>query len=158
MPEQADEFMRLALEEANRAGEGGNRAVGAVIVREGIVLGRGGNRRERATDPTGHAEMAAIRDAVENTGSLDFSGCTLYTTLEPCPMCAGAIAINSIPAVVVGGLHEAEDRHWGAYTAQKLFQMVGKGTTIETGVLAAECGALLRAWDVKQGRASRPPT
>ncbi len=157
MAEGHESFMRLALEEAERAGQAGNRAVGAVIVREGVALGRGGNRRESTNDPTGHAETTAMRDAVANTGALDFAGCTLYTTLEPCPMCCGAILANNIPAVVVGGLHTLGERRWGDYTVHKLLDLVDQGTTIETGVLADQCNALLHDWDVRQGRVQRPP-
>ncbi len=152
MAGEHDEFMLLALEEASKAGAGGNRAVGAVIVREGVVIGRGGNQRESANDPLGHAETTAIRDAVSKTESLNFAGCTLYTTLEPCPMCCGAIVVNNIPAVVVGGMHTAADRRWGDYTVNKVIELVGMGNSVETGVLADECYALLHEWDKKQGR------
>ena len=152
MANQHEEFMRLALEEANKAGTGGNRAVGAVIVREGVVIGHGGNQRESANDPLGHAETTAIRNAVSNTGSLNFTGCILYTTLEPCPMCCGAIIVNNIPSVVVGGMHTPEDRHWGDYSVDKVIGLVGLGNEVETGVLAEDCFALLHEWDAKQGR------
>ena len=152
MPNDHARFMQLALEEARKAGEAGNRAVGAVVVRDGAVVGRGGNCRESALDPTGHAEVQAIRNAVEQLGSLDFGGCVLYTTLEPCPMCCGAIVANDIPALVVGGMHGPGDRRWGGYSVHKLLEMVEQGTAVETGVLAEECDGVLREWDAKQGR------
>lgn len=145
--------MRMAIEEAAKAGESGNRAVGAVIVRAGEVVARGGNCRESAVDPLGHAETSALRTMAAATGGLDFSGCTLYTTLEPCPMCAGAIAINNVPAIVVGVMHASGERRWGDYTVDKVIAMVGQGNTVESGVLADECNAVLHEWDVKQGRA-----
>lgn len=145
-----EHYMALAIEEARRSGAGGNRAVGAVIVRDGVIVGAGGNQRESATDPTGHAEVTAMRAAATVVG-LDFIGTTLYTTLEPCPMCAGAIAVCGIPTVVVGELHGG-DRRWGAYSVDKVLDLVGFGTRLEAGVLAAECAAVLAEFDHKQGR------
>ncbi len=152
MSEHHGGYMRLALEQAQRAGQAGNRAVGAVIVRNGVVVGKGGNRRESATDPVGHAEVTALRDAVGNLGGLDFAGCTLYTTLEPCPMCAGAIAVNNIPRVIVGKMHGSQDRRWGDYDVHKVLDMVGQGTQVQSGVLEDECAAVLNEWDIKNGR------
>jgi tRNA(adenine34) deaminase len=148
-----DHYMRIAIDEAAKAGAAGNRAVGAVIVRGDTIIGQGGNRRESAVDPLGHAETSAILDAVARSGSLDFSGCTLYTTLEPCPMCCGAIAVNNVPTVVVGVMHTPGDRRWGDYTVHKVIELVGQGNQIVTGVLADDCNAVLRGWDAKQRRA-----
>ena len=152
MAEDHHRFMRTAIEEAAKAGEGGNRAVGAVIVRGGEVVARGGNCRESAADPLGHAETSALRNMAATSGNLDFSGCTLYTTLEPCPMCCGAIAVNGIEIVVVGAMHTAANRRWGGYTVRKVTEMIGQGTQIVDGVLADECNAVLAEWDAKQGR------
>ena len=88
------DYMRRALELAAQAGEEGDVPVGCVIVKDGQVIGRGRNRREERGDATAHAEVEAIRDACARTGSWRLTDCTLYVTLEPCPMCAGAI-INS---------------------------------------------------------------
>ena len=87
-------YMRRALELAQQAAQEGDVPVGGVIVREGEIIGEGRNRREADNDATAHAEMEAIRMACEKTGSWRLHGCTLYVTLEPCPMCAGGI-INS---------------------------------------------------------------
>ena len=87
-------YMRMALELAAEAEGDGDVPVGCVIVKEDRVIGRGRNRREERGDATAHAEVEAIRDACAHTGSWRLTGCTLYVTLEPCPMCAGAI-INS---------------------------------------------------------------
>lgn len=152
MSEHHGGYMRLALEQAEKAGQTGNRAVGAVIVRNGVVVGKGRNCRESVPDAVGHAEIMALRDAVANLGGLDFSGCTLYTTLEPCPMCAGAILVNKIPRVVVGKMHDPLDQRWGDYTVYKLLEMVNNGTRVETGVLEEECTTLLREWDIRLGR------
>ena len=85
--------MRLALEEAEKAAALGEIPVGAIVVRGGEVLSRAGNRRETSGDPTAHAEMLALRAAAQALGDWRLTGCTLYVTLEPCPMCAGAIAL-----------------------------------------------------------------
>ena len=89
-----EKYMRMALELAAQAEGDGDVPVGCVIVKEDRVIGRGRNRREERGDATAHAEVEAIRDACARTGSWRLTGCTLYVTLEPCPMCAGAI-INS---------------------------------------------------------------
>ena len=148
-----ERFMRIAVEEAGKAGAAGNRAVGAVIARGDEIVSIGGNQRESTTDPLGHAETTAMRNAVAKTGSLDFSGCTLYTTLEPCPMCCGAIAVNGIELVVVGAMHTPGDRRWGDYTVRQVTEMIGQGTEIIEGVLEDTCKAILHEYDVKQGRA-----
>lgn len=145
-------WMGIALQQARIAGEAGNRAVGAVIVCNDQVVAHGGNRRESDIDPLGHAETTAMLDRVATSGNLDFSGCTLYTTLEPCPMCCGAIAVNGIEIVVVGAMHTAANRRWGDYTVRKVTEMIGQGTQIVDGVLADECNAVLAEWDAKQGR------
>ena len=89
-----EKYMRMALELAAQAEGDGDVPVGCVIVKKDRVIGRGRNRREERGDATAHAEVEAIRDACAHTGSWLLTGCTLYVTLEPCPMCAGAI-INS---------------------------------------------------------------
>ena len=89
-----EKYMRMALELAAQAEGDGDVPVGCVIVKDGQVIGRGRNRREERGDATAHAEVEATRDACAHTGSWRLTGCTLYVTLEPCPMCAGAI-INS---------------------------------------------------------------
>ena len=147
-----EKYMRIAIDEARKSGAAGNRAVGAVIVRGDEIVGIGGNRRESAVDPLGHAETTALRDAVAKSGTLDFSGCILYSTLEPCPMCCGAIAVNGIELVVVGAMHNEGNRRWGDYTVEKVMAMVGVGTEIITPMLQDECNAVLEEYDVKLGR------
>ncbi|NBI68776.1 nucleoside deaminase [Pseudoflavonifractor sp. 60] len=95
-------YMRQALALAREAIEDGDVPVGCVIVREGEIIGRGRNRREADGDATAHAEVEAIRDACGRLGSWRLHGCTLYVTLEPCPMCAGAIINARIGAVRYG--------------------------------------------------------
>ena len=155
MQQDHERFMRLALDEARKAGEVGNRAIGAVLVRDGAVVGRGGNCRESAVDPTGHAEIMALRDAGRTLGQYDLTGCTLYTTFEPCPMCCGAVIANDVSVVVVGGRHGPQDRRWGDYTVEKLLAMTGwdRKVGLTTGILAEECVAVLREWDERRAAA-----
>lgn len=98
----AASFMDLALDEARAAAARGEVPVGAVVVRDGAVLGRAGNRTLADRDPTAHAEMLAIREAAAALGSERLVGCDLYVTLEPCPMCAGAIAFARIRRLYFG--------------------------------------------------------
>jgi tRNA(adenine34) deaminase len=95
-------FMELALEEARRALEWGDVPIGAVVARDQEVLGTAGNQRERLQDPTAHAEILALREASTGTGSWRLEGCTLYVTLEPCAMCAGALVLARVDRLVFG--------------------------------------------------------
>lgn len=97
-----DKYMQAAIEEAKKAAQIGEVPIGAVIVRNDEIVGRGYNLRETKKDPTLHAEMIAIREASERLGGWRLIGCTLYVTLEPCPMCAGAIVQSRIEQVVYG--------------------------------------------------------
>ena len=102
-----EEIMREALRLAGEAAENGEVPVGCVITdREGNIIGRGRNRREEARDATAHAEMEAIREACEHVGDWRLDGCSIYVTLEPCPMCAGAIINARIPRVHFGAREE----------------------------------------------------
>lgn len=97
-----EQWMSLALREARRAFDEGEVPVGAVVVHDGKVIGRGYNQIERLQDPTAHAEMIALTAAANGLGSRRLEGCTLYVTLEPCPMCAGAIMLARVPMLVFG--------------------------------------------------------
>lgn len=140
----ADEvLMRCALREAKLAAAEHEVPVGAVIVVDGSVIAAAHNQREGLHDPTAHAEMIAITQAAAALGSWRLTGCTLYVTLEPCPMCAGAIIQSRIPRVVYG----AADPKAGA--VESLYQLLCDDRlnhTSETvrGVLADECGQILR--------------
>ena len=100
------EYMSRALELARQAGEEGDVPVGCVIVRDGEIIGEGRNRREEHGDATAHAEMEAIRQACGKTGSWRLHGCTMYVTLEPCPMCAGGIINARVDEVRYGAREE----------------------------------------------------
>ena len=134
--------MRMALDEAHRAADEGEVPVGAVIVCRGRVVAAAHNQRETLRDPTAHAEMIAITQAAEALGAWRLEGCTLYVTLEPCPMCAGAIVQARVPRVVYG----ANDPKAGA--AESLYTLLSDARLnhrcdLQSGVLATECGAVL---------------
>jgi tRNA(adenine34) deaminase len=140
-----DRLMRLALEEARAAASGGDVPVGAVVARGDEVVGRAGNAREREQDPTAHAEILALRQAARAVGSWHLEGCTLYATLEPCAMCAGALVLARIDRLVLG----APDPKAGF--AGSLGDIVRDGrlnheVEVTVGVLAEECGEVLRAF------------
>lgn len=99
-------WMKLALKEAERAFDLGEVPIGAVVVRNSDIVGRGHNLVERLKDPTAHAEIIAITAACETLGSKFLDGCTLYVTLEPCPMCAGAIVWSRVDRLVFGAFDE----------------------------------------------------
>ena len=106
MPLDHERFMRLAIDEAARAGAEGNLAVGSVIVRDNTVIATGRNLVTSTNDPTAHAETVALREAGAALGQVDFSGCTLYTSFQPCPMCCGALMVNGISTPVMGARPE----------------------------------------------------
>jgi tRNA(adenine34) deaminase len=137
-----EHFMSLALREAEQAFREDEVPVGAVIVRDGRVIASAHNQREQLHDPTAHAEMIAITQAAESVRSWRLDGCTLYVTLEPCPMCAGAILLARIPAVVYG----ATDPKAGA--VDSLFHLLSDPrlnhrVQVIPHVMAETCGGIL---------------
>ena len=134
-------FMRIALEEAQRAADEGNVGVGSVIVRDGDLVARGRNLVPTTHDPTAHAETVALRAAAAVLGTDDMSGATLYTTFEPCPMCCGALMNANIAALVMGGRPTPEETRWGSYTLERLLEMAewGDRMKVVTGVLVEDC-------------------
>jgi tRNA(adenine34) deaminase len=135
-------WMREAIDEAMKAEALREVPIGAVIVKDGEVIGRGYNLRETRHDPTAHAEMIAIKEASERLGAWRLLDCTLYVTLEPCPMCAGAIIQSRIVKVVYG---TADPKAGCAGTLMNLLQEPRFNHETETvgGVLQEECGSLL---------------
>jgi tRNA(adenine34) deaminase len=136
-------FMRLALAEAQAALTSGDVPIGAVVVSRGEVIGRARNERERLNDPTAHAEILALRQAAESLGNRRLTGATLYVTLEPCAMCAGAAVLARIARLVYG----PQDPKAGA--ALSLYNIVqdprlNHEMEVVTGVLADQSAALLR--------------
>ena len=134
--------MEQALAEARKALAEGETPVGAVLMRGEEVLWADHNRREQRHDPTAHAEMLCLRHGAERLGDWRLEGCTLYVTLEPCPMCAGAV-INARVPVLVYGAKEPQTGSCGSVL--NLFEeRFGFRPAIYGGVLAEECAALLR--------------
>ncbi|GMU71140.1 MAG: hypothetical protein AMXMBFR42_06050 [Burkholderiales bacterium] len=137
--------MGEALALARAAGDRGEVPVGAIVVQDGVVVGRGGNAPIAASDPTAHAEIAALRDAGRALGNYRLPGSTLYVTLEPCAMCAGAIMHARVARLVFG----ARDPKTGACgSVVDLFAeaRLNHHATTTAGVRADECGALLSAF------------
>jgi tRNA(adenine34) deaminase len=144
-PKKNGYFMRLALREAERARDHGDVPIGAVVVSAGEVIAAGRNERELRQDPTAHAEILALREAARALGSWRVHDATLYVTLEPCAMCAGAIVLARVPYVVFG----ASDPKAGA--AGSVLNVLGEPRLnhrpeVEGGVLGEECGELLSAF------------
>jgi tRNA(adenine34) deaminase len=138
-----ERMMRAALEEAERCLEWGDVPIGAVLARGDEVLSRAGNERERRRDPTAHAEILALRAGAQAEGRWRLDGCTLYVTLEPCAMCAGALVLSRAERLVYG----ARDPKAGfAGSVEDLVRdpRLNHHVEVESGVLADECGALLR--------------
>ncbi len=137
--------MRLAIEQAQRGRERGNVAVGSVIVRDGGVIGAGHNNVGSTRDVTAHAEICAIRDACARLGVGGLEGATLYSTMEPCPMCLWAICIARIDRLVLGARHAAFHRpELGGYAVEKMLALTAVPLELVTGVLAAQCEELGR--------------
>lgn len=154
MIDRHEHFMRMALEEARSADERDEVPVGAVVVRGDRVIGRGHNQKEILGDPTAHAEMLAITAAAAAVGDWRLSNCTLYVTLEPCPMCAGAIVLARLARVVFG----TEDPKFGA--CGSLYRITVDPRTnhqveLVSGVCARACADLLQAFFRRQRAAGK---
>lgn len=156
MNEQDKIFMQAAIDLARRAAENGEVPVGAVVVKDGEIIGRGSNAPIRLQDPSAHAEILAMRDAAKNIGNYRLVDCTLYVTLEPCAMCTGAIQHARITNLIYG----ASDPKTGAcgsvvnlMTEEKL----NHHTKVKNGLLAEEAGQILSDF-FKQRRLNKKPS
>ena len=149
-----EHYMKLALQEAEFAFGEDEVPVGAVIVHEGRVIGSAHNQRRQLHDPTAHAEMIAITQAAEALGSSRLDACTLYATLEPCAMCAGAILQARIPAVVYGA---ADPKAGAVHTLYRLLddERLNHRCLIVCGVLAEPCGEILTRFFQQQRRCGK---
>lgn len=136
-------WMRLALRWAARAPSHGDVPVGAVVVRGGVAVARARNRREVAVDPSAHAELIALRRAAKRLGQWRLDGCTLYVTLEPCAMCAGAIVLARVPRLVYGA-PDPKAGFAGSLGDICRDPRLNHRVDVTGGVLAEECGALLK--------------
>lgn len=141
-------FMRLALREAARARDHDDVPVGAIVVKDGEVIGSGHNERELREDPTAHAEMIALREAARSLGSWRVLDAILYVTLEPCSMCAGAIVLARVPRVVFGA---TDPKAGAAGSVINVLDPDGGGPLnhrpqLDGGLLAEDCAELLRSF------------
>ncbi len=137
-----DELMRLALLEAENAVKHEDVPVGALVIIDEVVIASRHNERQLTGDPTAHAEILALRDAASQLGTWHLDNATLVTTLEPCPMCAGA-ALNARVSHVIFGAHDPK-----AGATETLYNLLGDPrlnhqATVTSGILAAECGQIL---------------
>ena len=135
--EQDERYMRDALREAQMAGSEDEVPIGAVVVCRGRIIGKGRNMTERLNDPTAHAEMIAITAATEAMGGKYLNDCTIYVTVEPCPMCAGALAWSQIGRVVFGA--SDPKRGFSIFSPS----LMHPKTEVISGILADECGNLV---------------
>lgn len=152
--EQDKHFMNLAIDQATIAQENDDVPIGAVIVHEDTVIAKAYNQREQLQDPTAHAEIIALTQAAAALGSWRLHGCTVYVTLEPCPMCAGALVLARVDRLVYG----CEDPKTGA--CKSLYNIVqderlNHRLEVTAGVLAEECRGLLQGF-FQQRRLENP--
>ena len=140
-----ERWMQLALREAERAFEEGEAPIGAVLVRDRQLIGRGYNRVEALQDPTAHAEIIAIGAGCTAIGSRRLEGCTLYVTLEPCPMCSGAIVLARISRLVFGAL---DPKAGACGSLMNLVQdrRLNHRVALTSGILDLQCSELLRTF------------
>ncbi len=136
-------YMGIALEEAQKAFEKGEVPVGAIVVKDECVIGRGHNLVESAKDPTAHAEVLAIRQAAQTLGGWRLAGCDLYVTVEPCAMCAGAIVLARISGLYVG---TPDPKAGACFSLNQLVTDPRLNHRVElfTGILEEECAQLMR--------------
>lgn len=139
---QDEDFMRLAMALANEAAALGEVPVGAVVVKDGVVIGKGRNSPINLSDPTAHAEIQAMREAAQALGNYRLVDCTLYVTLEPCAMCSGAIQHARIARLVYGA-SDPKTGCCGSVVNLMAEQKLNHHCEVTSGLLAEECGALL---------------
>jgi tRNA(adenine34) deaminase len=140
-----ERMMRLALLEAEGCLDSGDVPVGAVVARDGEMLTAAGNARERLQDPTAHAEVLALREASSLSDSWRLDGCSLYVTLEPCAMCAGAMVLSRIDRVVFGA-RDPKAGFGGSLGNLLQDERLNHRVDVTVGLLEDECGELLRAF------------
>ena len=149
------DYMDQALHEAEDALARGDWPVGSVLVRDGVVLATGQNRQNTESDVTWHAEFEALRRATREHGAAMLAGATVYSTMEPCPMCAGAMKLAGIARLVLGARHATLRRtDLGTYSIETFCRMAGYDLALTTGVRERECTELRRRWGKDSVRAS----
>lgn len=139
------EYMQIALQLAHEAAQAGEVPVGALVVKDGVIVGRGYNAPISQSDPTAHAEIRAMRDAARQLGNYRLVGCTLYVTLEPCAMCAGAIQHARIARLVFGA-SDPKTGCCGSVIDLMAEARLNHHAAVTGGVMAAECGQMLSAF------------
>lgn len=150
-----NDFMQIALDLAQQAGAAGEVPVGAIVVKNGEIIGRGSNAPITTHDPTAHAEIRAMRDAAQHINNYRLVGCILYVTLEPCAMCTGAIQHARI-AKLIYGASDPKTGACGSVVNLMAEPKLNHHTEISGGVLAAECGALLSNFFSARRKKSKP--
>jgi tRNA(adenine34) deaminase len=150
-PEEDLHWMQAAYREAELAAEENEVPVGAVVVAEGRILGRGHNRNEALQDPTAHAEILAVTAAANTTGTWRLEGATLYVTLEPCLMCAGAIFLARLKRVVFAS-RDPKRGALGSVVDVSIHEALNHHTEVEQGPMTEECSTLLKAFFEKLRR------
>ena len=140
-----ERYMKEALAEAKKAAAAGEVPVGAVIVKDGEIIGRGHNETETAKDPTAHAEMIAIRQAAKNLGGWRLTGCTMYVTTEPCSMCAGAIVWSRIIRLFIGTMDPKSGACGSVFNIPQESRL-NHFVEIETGLMQEECSSLMKSF------------
>lgn len=151
------DFMQIALELAQQAAAAGEVPVGAIVVKDGEIIGHGSNAPITRHDPTAHAEIQAMRDAAQTLGNYRLVGCTLYVTLEPCAMCTGAIQHARI-AKVIYGASDPKTGACGSVVNLMAEPKLNHHTEISGGLLAAECGAVLSGFFAARRKKSKTAT
>ena len=149
------EYMQIALDLAHQAALNGEVPVGAIIVKNGVIIGRGSNAPIGLHDPTAHAEIIAMRQAAQHLGNYRLINCTLYVTLEPCAMCSGAMQHARIEKLVYGA-SDPKTGACGSVINLMAEPKLNHHTEVVSGVLAEECGAVLTAF-FKQRRSNTKP-
>jgi tRNA(adenine34) deaminase len=154
-----EHFMGVALDLARTAAAEGNRPVGSLIVDgAGNIAAQGGNRVYTDSDPTAHGELLVIREAGRQLKGADFTGYTLYSSLEPCPMCCWAIIQSNVSRLVLGARHAAlNNQDLGRYTVETLLELTGRSIELVTGVRERECEDLRRAWNAERAKRGLGP-
>ena len=144
-------YMRHALKLAQQAFDRGDWPVASVIVRDNAIIGEGQNRQTTQTDITIHAETDALRDAFKRTGTTDLRGATLYSTMEPCPMCAWAMHSAGVKSLVLGArFADLQRTDLGDYTIETFGTMIRAPFNLTQGVLREECIAIRQSWGKDQ--------
>jgi len=154
---QDQQWMAAALALADEARQRAEVPVGAIVVRDGVVIGRGGNAPIAGNDPTAHAEMTALREAGLNAANYRLPDCDLYVTLEPCLMCAGAIMHARIRRLVFGA-HDPKTGACGSVVDVFAERRLNHHTQVTSGVLAAECGAALSRFFAERRQSASLPS